>query len=197
MAAEKKSIVEDRIRMLYEAIRDEQATIFNIDWKARSLLTVNSITVPLIFGSISLYYSLKKDLFNNITLQNPVVLLLFVVSIFLLSTFGFVFYFTLKVIHPRIGFGNKAYPEEWTPVKDLDVFFPRFQKSKVDYCEYKKKLKAIKNRETLEDILLSELLCISMIRDDKVKTLNRARNALGINAVLTLVGIFLFLLLII
>ncbi len=40
---EKPSIIEDRIKMLHEAIRDEQATIFNIDWKARTLRMVNSL----------------------------------------------------------------------------------------------------------------------------------------------------------
>jgi hypothetical protein len=194
MEPEKKSIIEDRIKLLHEAIRDGQATIFNIDWKARTLLMVNSITVPIMLGTISLY-SIKKDVFSSITLQNPVALLLFIVSILLLFALASVFYFTLKVIYPRIKFENINYPEELALIKDLDVFFPKLRRGKASFGEYKKKLESIENRETIELILLSELLSISQIRDDKTRTLNEGRIALVINAVLMLMGIFLFLLL--
>jgi hypothetical protein len=195
MEAAKIYIIEDRIKMLHEAIRDEQATIFNIDWKARTLLMVNSITVPLMLGIIS-FYSFKREIFHHFTLQNPTALLLFVVSMLLLLALASVFYFTLKVIAPRRRLSeNIVYSAELAPIKDLDVYFPEFKGDKVDFGEYKKKLQGIEDRETIELILLSELLSVSLIRDNKTKTLNRAMTAMGINAVLILIAIFLFLLL--
>jgi hypothetical protein len=192
---EKISIIEDRIKMLHEAIRDEQATIFNIDWKARTLLMVNSITVPLMLGIIS-FSSLKEKMSHAYLPQSSIVLFLFVVSLLLVLALGAVFYLTLKVINPRIRHSDHiVYPAELTPIRDLDLYFPTFKGGIADFGEYKKKLQGIEDRETIELILLSELLSISLIRDSKTKTLNQALTAMGINAVLVLVAIFLFLLL--
>jgi len=192
---EKASIIEDRIKMLHEAIRDEQATIFNIDWKARTLLMVNSITVPLMLGIIS-FSSLKEKMSHAYFPQSPIVLLLFIVSLLLILALGSVFYLTLRVINPRIRHSDHIiYPPELTPIRELDLYFPSFTGGKVDFGEYKRKLQGIEDRETIELVLLSELLSISLIRDSKTKTLNQALNAMGINAVLILIEIFLFLLL--
>jgi hypothetical protein len=195
METEKTSIIEDRIKMLHEAIRDEQATIFSIDWKARTLLMTNSIIVPLMLGIIS-FSSFKEEISRSFTPQNSIVLLLFVVSLLLVLALASVFYFTLKVIDPRIRLSEKiAYPDELALIQELDVYFPVFKGGKVDFGEYRKKLQGIEDRETIELLLLSELLSVSLIRDNKTKTLHRALTAMGINAVLILVAIFLFILL--
>ncbi len=192
---EKPSIIEDRIKMLHEAIRDEQATIFNIDWKARTLLMVNSITVPLMLGIIS-FSSMREKISHAYLPQGSIVFFLFIVSLLLVLTLGSVFYLTLKVINPRIRHSDHiVYPAEQTPIRDLDLFFPSFKGGKVDFGEYGRKLQSIEDRETIELILLSELLSISLIRDSKTRTLNQALTAMGINAVLILIAIFLFLLL--
>jgi len=195
MEPNKTSIIEARIKMLHEAIRDEQATIFSIDEKARTLLMVNSITVPLTLGIIS-FATFNKEAFYNFNLQNPIALMLFAVLILLFLTVAFVLYLTLRVIGPRIRLSEKiTYPEELAPIRKLDVYFPVFKGDKVDFGEYKKKIQGIEDQETIELILLSELLFVSLIRDDKTKILNRALVTMAINAVLVLTGIFLFLLL--
>jgi hypothetical protein len=195
MDAETKSIIDDRINLLFEAIRDEQSTIFNLDWKARTILMANSVTVPLMLGVISLY-SLKKQALDHLTRQNPIALLLFVFAILMLLTLAAVFYLTMKVIYPRIRLSeNVAFSENLAPVRDLDVYFPAFKRDKVDFGEYKKKLQGIEKKETIELILLSELLSIGMIRDSKTRTLSQALIAMGISAILMLMDLFLFLLL--
>jgi len=192
---EKTSIIEDRIKMLHEAVRDEQATIFSIDWKARTLLMVNSITVPLMLGIIS-FSSFKEKMSYSFPSHSPIALLLFVVSLLLVLALGSVFYLTLRVINPRMRHSdNIVYPEELAPIRDLDVYFPTFKGEKVNFGEYKKKLQGIEDRETIELVMLSELLSVSMIRDNKTKTLNQALTAMGLTAVLILIAIFLFLLL--
>jgi hypothetical protein len=190
-----KAIIDDRIKMLFEAIRDEQATIFNIDWKARTLLMVNSITVPLMLGIIS-FTSFKKDLFSNINLHNPIALLLFAASLLLLMALAAVFYLTLKVIDPRVRLSeNIVYPEELARIRDIDVYFPVYIGGKVDFGEYRNKLQGIEDKETIELVLMKELLSVSMIRGDKTITLNKALVAMGLNAIFILACIFLFLLL--
>lgn len=192
---EKTSIIEDRINMLHEAIRDEQATIFNIDWKARTLLMVNSITVPLMLGIISFSF-LKENTPYSPTPQSPVALLLFVVFLLLVPVLGSVFYLTLRVINPRMRNSDKiVYPAELVPIRDLDVYFPTSRGGDVNFEEYRKKLQGIQDRETIELVLLSELLSVSIIRDNKTKTLNHALTAMAVTAVLILVAIVLFLLL--
>jgi hypothetical protein len=195
MEPNKTSIVEQRVEMLHEAIRDEQATIFSIDEKARTLLMVNSITVPLTLGVIS-FTTFNKEAFHNLNLQNPIALTLFAVLLLLFLTVASVLYLTLRIIGPRIRLSEKiTYPEELAHIRKLDVYFPVFKEDKVDFGEYKKKLQEIEDQETIELILLSELLFVSLIRDDKTKTMNSALVAMAINAVLILIGIFLFLLL--
>ena len=196
MESGKKPIIDDRIKLLFEAIRDEQATIFSIDWKARTILMVNSITVPLMLGSIS-FYSLKREVFQNLSLHSPVALLLFCTSILLLLALATVFFLTLKVISPRSRpTGRISYPEDLGRIRDLDVYFPAPREDRVDFAQYRKKLQQIEDKETLELILLSELLSVSLIREDKNKTLRKALLAMGINAAFILTGLFLFLLLI-
>jgi hypothetical protein len=99
------------------------------------------------------------------------------------------------VIYPRARFQNIDYPEELAQIKDINVYFPRFKGDKADFGEYRRKLQNIQEKEMIELILLSELLSVSLIRNDKTKTLEQARIALGINSVLILMGIFLFLIL--
>jgi hypothetical protein len=197
MGTEQQDIRQDRMKLLYDAIRDSQMTIINIDWKARTLLMVNAITVPLTLGIISFFLAKRQALVTQ-GMDSPLILLLFVVALFLLVSLTGIFYFTLRVIMPRIRITEKLiYPRDFEKIRDLDIYFPVLKKGVdgFDYSSYREKLLSVESRETIEDILLSELLTISLIREDKHRTLNKATISMGINMALIILGILLLILL--
>ena len=149
-------IVEKRINILLEAIKDTQGIIGKLDTKARFYL---AIYLAILGGHIAFLIRLVDRKFEKTILFVIIILVIFATVIL---TLYLIHQVSVKVISPKSGHTKLPFEFQST------IFFPKsFQLE-----EFLNKLNNIQRLDDIEKVLAVELLKVSAIREEKIKALN-------------------------
>jgi len=190
---------EEKIKLLYEAIKDNQNIISRLDTKARFYLAIYFVISGGLLSGLFTIFKMK--------LYQKHELLFSVISFIVVFLLGYLIYLTIKtidkVISPKsnpaekiIGSSLEGFYHVTSKGKKTTIFFPIAddEENMVFYFDsYKKSLDRLNNLSKIESLLLFELLKISLIRDEKIKNMKdieyHLKNILVIIFVTMLVGL--------
>ena len=171
---EEDKLKEEKIKLLYEAIKDTQNIIARLDTKARFYLAIYFvISGGLLSG---LYTVLKLGLYKN---HKELLGIIGIIIVFLL---GYLIWLTKttidEVISPQSNPSEKVKspPEEifTSNNKKTTIFFPIADiEGKFNFNVYKNSLNRLDDLSKIEDLLLFELLKVSAIREEKIKNMKK------------------------
>jgi len=173
-------IVEKRINILLEAIKDTQGIIGKLDTKARFYL---AIYLTILGGYIAFLIRLVDRKFEK-TFLFVIILVIFATVIL---TLYLIHQVSVKVISPKSG--HTKLPSEFQST----IFFPKsFQLE-----EFLNKLNNIQRLDDIEKVLAVELLKVSAIREEKIKALNKIEVYMIYLIILILIEVLIFSLLVV
>jgi len=198
---------EERIKILYEAIKDTQNVIARLDTKARFYLAIYFVISGALLSGLFTIFKMK--------LYQKHELLFIFASLITLALLCYLIYLTIitidKVISPKSNpfekieslISNEIY--YITPDKrKTTIFFPiADNKSKItfNFDSYREYLKKLDDLSKIEDLLLLELLKVSAIREEKIENMKKIENhlkcILKILMIITVVGNLYFFYLVI